>query len=329
MTDFAAGDGHHRGAYRIGATARLTGISTHTLRKWEDRYRLVEPRRSAGGERLYSASDVNRLALVKDLAQGGMSLAHLASLSVAELEGLVQQRHEESVEGPAATPGTVSVIAIGAALPTLLAQNASSLRRVRVCTTGESLSDVLATREGHTADLVLMECAVVDSNTAACVREAMEAVSASAAVVLYGYGVRADLDALRRRSVALLRAPADVVEMERLCLGLVASLSQPWPVCPVVRPIASDTASSPPRWSQDILLRVADMSSSIACECPRHLADLIMSLSSFEAYSAVCEDRDGDDAALHRYLRISAANARAMLEDALERVAQHEGLPLE
>ena len=78
--------GADEGAYRIGAAARLTGISAHTLRKWEDRYGLVEPRRSPGGERLYSGADVKRLALVKDLARSGMSLQRLADLSMSELE---------------------------------------------------------------------------------------------------------------------------------------------------------------------------------------------------------------------------------------------------
>ena len=31
---------------KIGAVARLTGLSVHTLRKWEDRYGAVEPRRN-------------------------------------------------------------------------------------------------------------------------------------------------------------------------------------------------------------------------------------------------------------------------------------------
>ena len=39
--------------FRIGAVARLTGISPDTLRVWERRYQVTEPQRSASGTRLY------------------------------------------------------------------------------------------------------------------------------------------------------------------------------------------------------------------------------------------------------------------------------------
>ncbi|MDL1950237.1 MerR family transcriptional regulator, partial [Acidobacteria bacterium ACD] len=43
--------------HRIGAVARLTGISTHALRVWERRYGTLKPQRSDGGDRLYSDGD--------------------------------------------------------------------------------------------------------------------------------------------------------------------------------------------------------------------------------------------------------------------------------
>ena len=46
----------------------------------------------------------------------------------------------------------------------------------------------------------------------------------------------------------------------------------------------------------------------------------------FEIYSAQCENRDDDDAALHRYLHQVTAQARSLIEEALERVAAAEGI---
>ena len=66
----------------------------------------------------------------------------------------------------------------------------------------------------------------------------------------------------------------------------------------------------------------------MACECPHHVAELLMQLSRFEAYSAQCEHRSPADAELHAYLGSVAADARASLEAALEQVALHEGLLL-
>ena len=64
------------------------------------------------------------------------------------------------------------------------------------------------------------------------------------------------------------------------------------------------------------------------CECPHHLADIVLSLRAFEDYSKACENRNPDDAALHHYLWRSAAQARALFEDAIVHVAKAEGIEL-
>jgi hypothetical protein len=73
---------------------------------------------------------------------------------------------------------------------------------------------------------------------------------------------------------------------------------------------------------------VAGLSSTLACECPRHVAELLQGLSHFEAYSAQCRRLSAADAELHAWLAQIAGQARASFETALERIAQHEGLLL-
>ena len=51
----------------IGAVANLTGVPTHTLRKWESRHSIVTPNRSESGRRFYTNEHVQRLLLVKRL----------------------------------------------------------------------------------------------------------------------------------------------------------------------------------------------------------------------------------------------------------------------
>ena len=53
-------------ALSIGDAARLTGVSRAVLRLWE-RERLISPRRSPGGHRLYSAADLGRLRQIARL----------------------------------------------------------------------------------------------------------------------------------------------------------------------------------------------------------------------------------------------------------------------
>jgi hypothetical protein len=73
---------------------------------------------------------------------------------------------------------------------------------------------------------------------------------------------------------------------------------------------------------------MAEISTSVLCECPRHVADLISMLNSFETYSQDCLSKSGEDARLHAYLTAVSGSARAMFEQALERVAAHENIDL-
>ncbi|NNF15460.1 MAG: MerR family transcriptional regulator, partial [Gammaproteobacteria bacterium] len=72
--------------------------------------------------------------------------------------------------------------------------------------------------------------------------------------------------------------------------------------------------------------RLAAVQSTVECECPHHLVELVDSLTVFEEYSAHCESRNNEDAALHAYLHRITAQARALIEEALDRVVQAEGL---
>jgi hypothetical protein len=53
---------------------------------------------------------------------------------------------------------------------------------------------------------------------------------------------------------------------------------------------------------------------------------LVTSLVAFETYSRECENRNADDAALHAFLNVATARARSMLEAALARVVEAEGI---
>ena len=57
--------------------------------------------------------------------------------------------------------------------------------------------------------------------------------------------------------------------------------------------------------------------------------DLINSVSAFETYSEECENKNAADAEIHAYLYQAAGRSRAMLEAALQRVVEHEGISLD
>ncbi|HEX7106225.1 MAG TPA: MerR family transcriptional regulator [Acidothermaceae bacterium] len=66
------------GTIRIGELARRTGVSPELLRAWETRYGLLQPTRSAGGFRLYTAADETRIRRMTRLIADGVSAAEAA-----------------------------------------------------------------------------------------------------------------------------------------------------------------------------------------------------------------------------------------------------------
>ena len=68
------------GFVRIGELAKRTGVSPELLRAWEQRYKLLQPTRTAGGFRLYSAGDEARVQRMQSLVSGGLAAAQAARL---------------------------------------------------------------------------------------------------------------------------------------------------------------------------------------------------------------------------------------------------------
>jgi MerR family transcriptional regulator, heat shock protein HspR len=70
-------DDPERGVYGISVTAEMVGTGVQNLRLYERRG-LLEPDRSAGGTRLYSSNDVERLRQITELLDQGLNLAGVA-----------------------------------------------------------------------------------------------------------------------------------------------------------------------------------------------------------------------------------------------------------
>ena len=93
-------------------------------------------------------------------------------------------------------------------------------------------------------------------------------------------------------------------------------------------PAEADWQVAPPRFSDESLARLSKMNSPVACECLRHMAEIVAQLAGFERYSQDCISAGPADAALHRHLNRTAGAARTMFEQALQRVVDDEKLEL-
>jgi DNA-binding transcriptional MerR regulator len=74
------------GYLRIGELAKRTGVSPELLRAWEQRYGLLQPTRTPGGFRLYSAADEARIQHMRSLVSDGLAAAQAARLILTGAE---------------------------------------------------------------------------------------------------------------------------------------------------------------------------------------------------------------------------------------------------
>ena len=77
----------------IGELARLTGITTHTLRVWEKRYGSPSSQRLPSGHRRYPKEDVPRLRAVAKALDSGYRASKVVPGTLEELHGLMGLQH--------------------------------------------------------------------------------------------------------------------------------------------------------------------------------------------------------------------------------------------
>jgi DNA-binding transcriptional MerR regulator len=64
----------------IAALSRRTGVAPDTLRKWEQRYQILRPTRTAGGQRRYDERDVARVEWLCERLREGYRIGEAATL---------------------------------------------------------------------------------------------------------------------------------------------------------------------------------------------------------------------------------------------------------
>jgi MerR family transcriptional regulator, heat shock protein HspR len=101
MTE-AQGPAPDRGVYGISVAAELVGMGVQNLRLYEARG-LLEPARTDGGTRRYSADDLDRLNRIRDLLDSGLNLAGIAMVVQLETENADLRTQRDNNWLPAAT----------------------------------------------------------------------------------------------------------------------------------------------------------------------------------------------------------------------------------
>lgn len=77
--------------YSISDLEKLSGIQSHTIRIWEQRYNALVPHRSTGNTRYYNDEHVRRLLNIVSLHKTGLKISQICLLSDDEIKTLIQK----------------------------------------------------------------------------------------------------------------------------------------------------------------------------------------------------------------------------------------------
>lgn len=78
--------------YSISDLEQLSGIHSHTIRIWEQRYHALSPMRTEGNTRLYDDKQLTKLLNIVSLNKSGLKISKICSLSDEAMEQLLDQQ---------------------------------------------------------------------------------------------------------------------------------------------------------------------------------------------------------------------------------------------
>ena len=307
------------GLYRIATVSHLTGIPVQTIRVWESRHAVVQPVRSAGNVRLYRRADIDRLSLVKAAVDAGQAISTVAVLTDRQIKARFK---DAPAKAEKLRKTGCKVLVYGSVMASVLKTAWKGRSDVRVQASLPTLADT-----GPWAlpsfDAVIVDAPVLRSDLPAALRQMRAATQAPVVVVVYGFGSRQVLARLDNANVIALAAPVDPAQIARICqLGLSID---PAPTAAFSQMLMHSAAAR--RYNEAFLQQLSQMPSKVQCECLNHLSNLLNKLNAFERYSLECESTSSKDAAMHAMMYSASGHCREFLEEVLQRLMVHEGIP--
>lgn len=97
--------------YSIKDVEKVTGVKAHTIRIWEKRYNIIEPKRTESNIRYYLDDDLKHILNIALLNRNGIKISKISGMDTAEIQRRVAEIADidESFEGQLDTL-TISLI---------------------------------------------------------------------------------------------------------------------------------------------------------------------------------------------------------------------------
>ena len=312
--------------FRIGAVSNTTGIPVSTIRIWETRYGAFSPIKTEGNQRLFEERDVSKAILLKQLVNEGHAISTIAGLDLDQLRNMRNLPKQNSNQHNAKKEA-LSLAVVGLSLANRIESKkfltALHQRTLKVTDVLQDLEAAHHADFSQTPQVLLIKANTLQTEVHSTIRTLIQKHRFSQTIVIYNFAPERVVQAMKFAGLIVRREPISDAELAELLQSVILVDDVPSE--------AFETASnviSSRKYSEETLNRVAGISTNVLCECPRHVAELISQLASFEEYSQECLNKSPEDAHLHAYLRSISGSARALFENALEKIAKHEGIDL-
>ena len=194
--------------YRIGAAAALSGLPVNTIRNWEKRYQVVSPARTGAGDRRYSDQDIEKLVLLRQLTERGLSIRDIAGFSNDQLTARLGKTRQ----------GETRALVVGCMDESMCARLSRDNR------TNWSVQGPLAPHQldGFAGDVLVLELEMLGGAPLKRI-ERLRATTPATLFVVYEFTTQGCLARLGELGVWLYRRPV----YEVVSLARVIELSQP------------------------------------------------------------------------------------------------------
>ena len=315
--------------HKIGAVSSLSGVPTPTLRVWEVRYATFSPLKTQGQHRLYSDDDVLKATLLKRLTEQGHAISNIANLSSQALNNLLmQQQSSNRYQAQTQTEDrTISMAIVGLALAGRIESKKFTLsfnnHEIKVTDIFNDVSDAVGASFQESTQILLVKTNSLHAGMEVDIHKLAQNCQALQVIVLYNYGQQNIIESMKHAGMIVRREPISDSDLADLINSVLLVGTDQKTTGLVVGALIPQR-----KYSDATLAKVAGISSNVLCECPRHVAEIIAQLASFEQYTHECLNKSTEDAHLHAYLSSVSGSARALFESALEMVAKHEGIEL-
>tara|TARA_S200000501_G_scaffold376572_1_gene431918 strand:- start:96 stop:1061 length:966 start_codon:yes stop_codon:yes gene_type:complete len=305
--------------YPIGVVSKRTEIHQETLRVWERRYSVIVPIRTKTGRRLYSESDITKLLILKKLVDLGHPISTLAELNTETLKDRLIKDTSNKIVINEGEKFKCKVVLVGDTFLKKVNHDLAEFNEIEILHYSQNFLVDSEQINGSISDILIIECLTVNIDSLVLVKEQLKFSKSKKVLVLFNFATKANIDLLENSGIVCMKSSVSTSDIVRTCLNLYLKDDN----LTLAKEITRQVSRS---FSIEELTKLAAISSTVACECPNHLAELIINLNAFEKYSLDCENKNEKDANLHSFLALSVRKARSILEQSLLKLIEAEGI---